>query len=151
MGPAPRERYNAKARQATAGGSKKKGKIGKRNLHINDKTPDSDPNALFHTPKTNEEKELDRKEKLKQEVCLSSSQIGSGELTAMPACRSIGIEMDEQEKEKTRKVYRALYLILFWNIRLIVHIQDKKLKKEERVHLFEKLSYVCTCATSEQY
>lgn len=151
MGPALRERYNAKARQATAGGSKKKGKVGKRKPHIDDKTQDSDPNALFHTPKTNEEKELDRKEKLKQEVCLPSSQIRFVELTAVSGSRSIGIEMDEQEKEKTRKVYRALYLILFWNIRLIVHTQDKKLKKEERVHLFEKLSYACTCATSEQY
>ncbi|GAW05713.1 P-loop containing nucleoside triphosphate hydrolase protein [Lentinula edodes] len=105
MGPAPRERYNAKARQATAGGSKKKGKIGKRNPHINDKTPDSDPNALFHTPKTNEEKELDRKEKLKQELVAQS------------------------ESKWTSKKKKRLEKYI-----------DKKLKKEERVHLFEKLS-----------
>ncbi|KAJ3895464.1 P-loop containing nucleoside triphosphate hydrolase protein [Lentinula edodes] len=105
MGPAPRERYNAKARQATAGGSKKKGKVGKRDPRINDKTQDSDPNALFHTPKTNEEKELDRKEKLKQELVAQS------------------------ESKWTSKKKKRLEKYI-----------DKKLKKEERVHLFEKLS-----------
>ncbi|KAF9077697.1 P-loop containing nucleoside triphosphate hydrolase protein [Rhodocollybia butyracea] len=64
MGPAPRERHNAKARQSSAGGSKKKGAVKK-----NQPTDDSaNPNALFHTPKTKEEKESDRKEKLKQEL-----------------------------------------------------------------------------------
>ncbi|KAJ3854045.1 P-loop containing nucleoside triphosphate hydrolase protein [Lentinula lateritia] len=105
MGPAPRERYNSKARQATAGGSKKKGRIGKRSPHINDETQDLDPNALFHAPKTNEEKELDRKRKLKQELVAQS------------------------ESKWTSKKKKRLEKYI-----------DKKLKKEERVYLFEKLS-----------
>ncbi len=62
MGPAPRERHNAKSRQSTAG-SRKKGKRKRQ-----DDTETGDANALIHVPKTNEERELTRREKLKQEV-----------------------------------------------------------------------------------
>ena len=61
-----RQSYNAKARQSTAGGRKK----GKRNT----KAPDStklvqDPNAEIISRKSDEQQELDRRERLRQEVC----------------------------------------------------------------------------------
>lgn len=64
-----RERFNAKARQSVAGSHKKK--KGKRS--ITDKDPSGvqepcNPNADIVVPKSEEQKELDRKEKLKQEV-----------------------------------------------------------------------------------
>ncbi|KAJ3747262.1 P-loop containing nucleoside triphosphate hydrolase protein [Lentinula detonsa] len=104
MGPAPREQYNGKARRATAGGSRKKGKVKRNSLAI-DKAQDSDANALFHTPKTKEEKELDRKERLKKEFIAQSES-----------------KWTSKKKKRLEKYV------------------DKKLKKEERVHLFEKLS-----------
>ncbi|KAJ3822852.1 P-loop containing nucleoside triphosphate hydrolase protein [Lentinula raphanica] len=104
MGPAPRERHNAKARQATAGGSRKNRKSRRDPLSA-DEAKQSDANALFHTPKTKEEKELDRKEKLRQEL----------------------ISQAESKWSSKKKKRLEKYI-------------DKKLKKEERVHLFEKLS-----------
>ena len=65
-GPTPRESYNAKARGSTAGGSRKKGKTRK-----NERSQvESDPNASLITPKSQEVKESERKEKLLQEVWL---------------------------------------------------------------------------------
>ncbi|KAG7443024.1 P-loop containing nucleoside triphosphate hydrolase protein [Guyanagaster necrorhizus] len=99
MGPAPRERHNAKSRQSTAG-SRKKGKRKHR-----DEAETGDANALIHVPKTNEERELTRREKLKQELIA---------------------EGDSKWNSKKKK-------------RLEKYI-DKKLKKEERVQILEKLS-----------
>ncbi|KAK0187982.1 P-loop containing nucleoside triphosphate hydrolase protein [Armillaria mellea] len=99
MGPAPRERHNAKSRQSTVG-SRKKGKRKRQ-----DDTETGDANALIHVPKTSEERELTRREKLKQEL------IAQG---------------DSKWSSKKKK-------------RLENYI-DKKLKKEERVQILEKLS-----------
>ncbi|KAK0464536.1 P-loop containing nucleoside triphosphate hydrolase protein [Desarmillaria tabescens] len=99
MGPAPRERHNAKSRQSTAG-SRKKGKRKRQDV-----TEIGDANALIHVPKTNEERELTRREKLKQELLA---------------------EGDNKWNNKKKK-------------RLEKYI-DKKLKKEERVQILEKLS-----------
>jgi ATP-dependent RNA helicase DHX37/DHR1 len=64
----PRVGYNDKARGSTAGGKKK----GKRRFQPPAATSEQvDPNATIHIPKTMEEKELDKKERMKQEVCLS--------------------------------------------------------------------------------
>ena len=57
--------YNAKARQSTAG-SRKKGKPKKVK-----REQGADPNALVYVPKTEEEKELDAREKLKKEVTVN--------------------------------------------------------------------------------
>lgn len=113
MGPAPRERYNAKARQATAGGSKKKGKI-IRNQPAGDT---SEANVLFHTPKTKEEKELDRKEKLKQEVRLNNNNFILV-LKPISAHLSSRIKMDEQEKKEARKIHCIIALLfnLDWDL-----------------------------------
>lgn len=61
-----RERHNAKARQSTAG-QRKKGK--RKASSSNIKEPEYDPNAEVIVPKSEEQKELDRRERLKQEVC----------------------------------------------------------------------------------
>jgi ATP-dependent RNA helicase DHX37/DHR1 len=60
-----REKFNSKARQSTAGPSKKKGKKAASN------TVDAtvhDPNADIIVPKTKEELLLQKKEKLRAEV-----------------------------------------------------------------------------------
>lgn len=64
MGPAPRERYNARARQSTAGSHKKK----KSKKGESQADPPQEANPLIHVPKSEEQREEDRKEKLKQEV-----------------------------------------------------------------------------------
>ena len=60
-------RHNAKARQAT-GGSRKKGKRRTKSA-VAPGEPEQDSNALIIVPKSEAEKELDRREILKQEVC----------------------------------------------------------------------------------
>ncbi|KAF5369365.1 hypothetical protein D9758_002690 [Tetrapyrgos nigripes] len=87
------ERFNAKARQSIAGSHKK-------NKHKRSKSEAVDANEEVYIPKTQEEKELDRKEKLKQQASNWTSK----------------------KKKRLEK-----YI-------------EKKLKKEERVHIFEKLS-----------
>ncbi|KAJ7600578.1 P-loop containing nucleoside triphosphate hydrolase protein [Mycena floridula] len=61
----PTPAYNAKGRQSN-GGSRKKGKPKKKSKSVAE--PEPDVNSLIHVPKTQEEKEQDRKEKLKQEL-----------------------------------------------------------------------------------
>lgn len=67
-----RERFNSMARQSIAGEShKKKGKGKSRSsTHAESLPTDQDPNVDILVPKTKEEKELDRKEKMRLEVCL---------------------------------------------------------------------------------
>ncbi|KAF8908975.1 P-loop containing nucleoside triphosphate hydrolase protein [Gymnopilus junonius] len=101
-GPKPRESYNAKARQSTAG-SRKKGKIRKGDKP--QEPEDYNPNAAIITPKSQEQKETERKEKLLQELAAQSDS-----------------------KWTTKKKKRLEKYI------------DKKLKKEERVLIFEKLT-----------
>ncbi|KAK1229881.1 putative ATP-dependent RNA helicase DHR1 [Marasmius sp. AFHP31] len=100
MGPVPRERYNAKARQSQAGSHKRKKKS---QAPVEESS--TDPNSLVHVPKTKEEKEADRKDKLKQELIDQSNS-----------------KWNSKKKKRLDK-----YI-------------EKKLKKEERVQLFEKLS-----------
>jgi len=63
------EGFNRKARQSTAGPSRKKGKK-KASNRVPDSAPD--PNAEILVPKTKEEQLLQKKEKLRAEVrCLT--------------------------------------------------------------------------------
>jgi ATP-dependent RNA helicase DHX37/DHR1 len=61
----PRVGYNDKARGSTAGG-KKKGK--RRNQPSIVTSEQVDPNATIHVPKTMEDREKEKKEKMRQEV-----------------------------------------------------------------------------------
>ena len=69
MSHVPRK-FNAKARQSTAG-SREKGKLKRKR---EDGQPvaveGDDPNASIIVPKTKDQKEWERKEKLRQEVCV---------------------------------------------------------------------------------
>ena len=67
-----RERYNAKARQSTAG-HRKKGK--RKALPATVTEPKYDPNSDIIVPKSDEQKELDRRERLKQEVRMYAGHI----------------------------------------------------------------------------
>ena len=67
-----RQRYNAKARQSTVGGSSHKKKGKRKSLDpLGQDVPEVDPNAEIVVPKSEEQKELDRREKLRQEVRLT--------------------------------------------------------------------------------
>lgn len=70
-GPKSRESYNAKARQSTAG-SRKKGKVRKSDKP-QETEADNNPNATIITPKSQEQKETERKEKLLREVSTTYS------------------------------------------------------------------------------
>ncbi|KAI0061700.1 P-loop containing nucleoside triphosphate hydrolase protein [Artomyces pyxidatus] len=96
-------RHNAKARQSAAGSSHKKGKT--RHKTDSSATEPADTNAEVLEHKSTEDKELDRKERMKQELLA---------------------QMESKASGKKRK-------------RLDKYI-EKKLKKEERLELFEKLS-----------
>ncbi|KAH8104549.1 P-loop containing nucleoside triphosphate hydrolase protein [Cristinia sonorae] len=103
-----RERFNAKARQSTAGSSHKKKKRTKASTEDPADRPSeaySDPNAEIIVPKSEEAKEADRKERLRQELIVQSNS-----------------------KVSTKKKKRLEKYI------------EKKLKAEERVVLFDKLS-----------
>lgn len=67
MPPPVRERYNSKARGSTSGGKKK----GKRPIFTQDKDAE-DPNASIYVPKSEEVKEMEKREKMKAEVCINS-------------------------------------------------------------------------------
>ncbi|KIK99635.1 hypothetical protein PAXRUDRAFT_822554 [Paxillus rubicundulus Ve08.2h10] len=96
-----RERYNAKARQSTAG-SRKTGK--RRQDAVAASAEPADPNADIIVPKSREQKEKERKVRLVQELAAQS---------------------ETKVSSKKRK-------------RLENYI-DKKLRKEERLLIFEKL------------
>src|SRR5258708_563789 len=66
-GPRPRESYNSKARQSTAG-TRKKGK--RKRVSRSEVEEPANCNADIITTKTKEEKEIERREKLLQEVYL---------------------------------------------------------------------------------
>lgn len=94
----PRERHNAKARQSTAGQRKK----GKRKATSIVKDPDYDPNAEIIAPKSEEQKELDRRERLRQEVCHTHTALyGSTERLSI-ATSSSGVQGQQQEEKETR-------------------------------------------------
>jgi ATP-dependent RNA helicase DHX37/DHR1 len=61
-----REKFNSKARQSTAGPSRKKGKYKAVSTGAVESAPD--PNAEILVPKTKEEQLLQKKEKLRAEV-----------------------------------------------------------------------------------
>lgn len=61
--PPVRQEFNAKARRSTAG-TRKKGKLKKRKQE-----DDADPNVEIITPKNAQEKELNKRERLREEVC----------------------------------------------------------------------------------
>ena len=63
--PTSRPGYNARARQSTAGQRKK----GKRVEKLKPEESGHDSNAAILVPKSDEQKEQDRRERLRQEVC----------------------------------------------------------------------------------
>ena len=63
-----RERYNAKARQSSVGGKKK----AKRARGAAEVDAAADTNADIVTPKTDEEKERERKERMKEQLIAES-------------------------------------------------------------------------------
>jgi hypothetical protein len=104
----PRVGYNDRARGSSAGGKKK----GKRLSRLSASTSEqADPNATIHAPKTPEEKEIEKKERIKQEVCYFREIIidvtistQSRGLDSIASC-SIGLEDEQQEKEETREIH----------------------------------------------
>ena len=76
MPPTPRERFNAKARRSVAGESSHKKKKVKKPLKDEREGQECpDANAEILVEKTKEEKEQDRREFLRQEVCLVALRV----------------------------------------------------------------------------
>lgn len=69
----PRVRYNAKGRQATAGSSTHKNRKRKRPTDPT-ASEDENPNADIVAFKTKEDKDLDKKDRLRQEVISPKSK-----------------------------------------------------------------------------
>ena len=70
MGHEPAVKHNAKGRQSTAGHKSKRNRKHKplaSNANIGEQ---NDSNNLVHVAKSKEEKEVERRERLKQEVCV---------------------------------------------------------------------------------
>lgn len=67
----PREGHNAKARRSTAGGSRKKGK--RRTSTVESTAQEGDPNVTVLVPKSKEEKDTERRERLRKEVRLRTA------------------------------------------------------------------------------
>lgn len=66
MKPPVRERYNAKARQSSAGSSHKKGKrVASATLHPHEEL---DPNADVHLPKSKDQKDVEKRDRMQQEL-----------------------------------------------------------------------------------
>ncbi|KXN93411.1 Putative ATP-dependent RNA helicase PB1A10.06c [Leucoagaricus sp. SymC.cos] len=99
--PQTRQEYNAKARRSTAG-TRKKGKVKKRKR--SSQADDANPNAEIVVPKSTQEKELDKRERMREELRAQS---------------------DNWSSKKKKRLEKYI---------------DKKLKKEERVLIFEKLA-----------
>lgn len=94
-----RERYNARARQSCPGSLKK----GKRSRHAPTASAETaDPNAEILPPKSREQKDKERKERLVQEVSCKSYDVVY--LTGV-ACSAVGEQGIKQEEEETRKIY----------------------------------------------
>lgn len=106
-----RERFNAKARQSTAGGSHKKGRRRAAAAPEPDTANNSvdsaatDSNAAVILPKSKDEKELDKKERIRQQL----------------------LEVPESSMSSKKRKRLEKYI-------------DKKVKQEERVELFKKLA-----------
>ena len=93
-----RERHNAKARQSTAG-QRKKGKRKASSAAV--KGPEYDPNSEIIVPKSEEQKELDRRERLKQEVRLEFRPTTSAySCLLLEAPYSVGVESKQQEEKE---------------------------------------------------
>lgn len=70
----PRVGYNDKARGSTTGGKKKRKRRHQPSAVASLEKLEVDPNVMIHLPKTKEERDLERKERVKQEVCFLSSK-----------------------------------------------------------------------------
>ena len=100
----PRVRFNAKARSS----HKKKAKRGKDRPEAL-QGDQVDPNAEIVVPKSEEEKEREKKLKMREEVRLHASNVV---LTCSPVplrldARRVELESEQQEKEATGQVHCA--------------------------------------------
>jgi ATP-dependent RNA helicase DHX37/DHR1 len=115
-GPRLHELYNSKARQSTAG-ARKKGKL-KRGSRSEAEEP-ADCNAAIITPKTKEEKEIERKEKLLQEVylvfelCSKFYQLSSPQLASQSESKWTSKKKKRLEKYIVRLCPHLVLLSLF--------------------------------------
>jgi hypothetical protein len=136
--PPKRQEHNAKARA----GTRKKGKLKKYKEEA--KTDDVDPNAEIIAKKSAQLKDSDRKERLKEEVCCPLAQTS----TERAPCNSSDIVFSSVHNlttgiAKKGSALRNTLLVHPIGVATILKaLQDKKLKKEERVLILEKLAYV---------
>ena len=147
--PNARPGYNAKARQSTAG-QRKKGKRSRAAASVEDNV---DSNAIIVTPKSDEQKELDRRARLRQQVHTFGPSYPL--LLTPPLCLQLIAESESKVNSKKRKrlekyIVRSLHVLCF-PFSTHIWMQEKKLKQEERVALFEKLSYASFVMSKKEF
>ena len=91
----PRVGYNDKARGSTAGGRK-----GKRR---NQPSKQTDPNVTIHVPKTTEERQMEKKERMKQDVCLFSMSLFQSINCSTKLVAQSDSKMNSKKKKRLEK------------------------------------------------
>jgi ATP-dependent RNA helicase DHX37/DHR1 len=134
VGPPIHKAHNAKARKATSG-SRKKGKAKKQTGSI------EDTNVDILVTKCSEDK-LERKEQLLQEV-FESFHV-SHHLNEMLRLSQLASQSESKwNSKKKRRLEKYIVCAQYGpilSLQLTSSIQEKKIKKEERLLLFEKLA-----------
>ena len=132
------ERFNAKARRSsTIASSHKRGKQRRPK-----KQPAADTNAEIVQSKSAEEKELDRKEQLRREVRFNPLH------TIYPGLTRCSYSPSPSQRRRARRGRGWISISCVPHICSVItqnaytNFQEKKLKKEERLELFEKLAWV---------
>ena len=147
-----RERYNARARQSVAGGASHK----KRKRRSANDPPGGnaagasiavfpDPNAEIISLKSCEQKELERRERVRQQVRARSYSVDVFVVPSPSFIRSRSNPI-RAIQEKSKRNWKSISCVGYWNPRVLLTssplLQEKKLKREERVGILAKLSCV---------
>lgn len=133
-----RERYNAKARQSSTKPHKRAKFTAGGDEHA------EDPNAAILPMKSEEEKILQRKNKMIQEVCLFPINYPALNLILSKLLEQSESKFTSKRKKRLEKYIGSLQQLSNFVCTKILSpfLQDKKLKKEERVQVMGKLQCV---------
>ena len=118
VGPPIRKTHSARARK-----SRKKGKGERQQADIHF---EKDTNVDILVPKSNEDKDKQRKEQLLQEVSASFRVPRHPNNRALSAYFPIGVYVDLQEKKEVGEVYRTLLIRYYFDLQIYLTFRRKK-------------------------
>lgn len=159
-----RERYNARARQSVAGGASHK-KRKRRNADGAAGRDASgapiavipDPNAEVISLKPLEQKELERRERVRQQVRAPFYPAGAFAVQYRPIWPFVRRRSKPilAIQEKRKRNWKSILFVGYRNLRVFLSSsplhQEKKLRQEERVGILAKLSCVFPMSVSMFY